>query len=69
MIIKTSADFCAALLGATALYALGDLITCQGIRRDNRTLHRIGCLFVGLAFAGLAGLGVFLYHVARGGVV
>lgn len=65
--IRTSFDFCAALLGATVLYVIGDVLACAGIRRDSHALHRAGCLLVALGFAGLAALGVLLVQIARGG--
>ena len=39
---------------ATTIYIIGDLLSCAGIRRGSRVLHRIGCLLIATAIAGLA---------------
>ena len=67
--IYNSADFCSALLAATALYVIGDTVACYGKERGSRALHRAGLLLIGLGFAGMAALGVFLYQIAKGGFV
>ena len=53
-------------IAATTIYIIGDLLACAGIRRGSKTLHRIGCLLVAAALAGLALLWVEL-RTARGG--
>ena len=46
--IRTSFDFCAALLGATVLYVIGDVLAGAEIRRDSHALHCAGCLLVAM---------------------
>ena len=65
--IQNAFEFCAALLGATVLYVLGDMLACAGIRRDSRALHRAGCLLVALSCAALVALVVLLVRIAKGG--
>ena len=52
-------------IAATTLYIIGDALACAGARRGSRILHRIGCLLVAAAVAGLALLGIEL-RMTRG---
>ena len=53
-------DILIAMLIVNAAYFLGDRLAARGIERDSSVLHRLGCLLVAIAFAGLTALFVVM---------
>lgn len=59
----TILDFCAALLGATAAYILGDAIWSWGARREIVAARRAGAALVAAGGAVIVGLVVWLVQM------
>lgn len=56
----TILDFCAALLGSTAAYILGDAIWAWGARRGSAAAQRSGAVLIAVGAAVLVGLVVWM---------
>ena len=53
-------DILISMLIVNAAYFLGDRLAARGIEGDSMALHRLGCLLVAIAFAGLTALFVIM---------
>lgn len=56
----TEYAFCAGLLAVTALYTFGDLLASRAEKHDSILMHRVGCMMIAAAVAGLVCLALAL---------